>query len=43
MKDNTKHFYTYVKQKHNDKGKIGPFVDKKGDIINDSTANILQN
>ena len=33
MKDNSKYFFSYVKQKTNDKGKIGPFTDSKGNII----------
>ena len=43
MKENKKYFFTYVKKKQNDKGKIGPFIDKEGNTINDTAANILQN
>ena len=43
MKVNKKYFYTYVKNKQSKKGKIGPFVNKDGNIINDTAANILQN
>ena len=43
MKENKKYFFTYVKKKQNDKGKIGPFRDKEGNTINDTAANILQN
>ena len=42
MKVNKKYFYTYVKNKQSEKGKIGPFVNKDGNIINDTAANILQ-
>ena len=42
MKENKKYFFTYVKNKQNNKGKIGPFVNKEGKTIDDSAANILQ-
>ena len=42
MKENKKYFFTYVKHKQNNKGKIGPFVNKEGKTIDDSAANILQ-
>ena len=43
MKENKKYFFSYVKKKQNDKGMIGPFIDKEGNTINDTAANILQN
>ena len=33
IKSNSKHFYTFVRNKVNKKNSIGPFVDKKRNII----------
>ena len=41
-KMNSKYFYTFVRNKINKKNNVGPFVDKKGNIINDKPANTLQ-
>ena len=42
IKENTKIFFTYVKNKTKSKGKIGPFVKKNGTIINEVLAETLQ-
>ena len=39
---NPKSFYAHIKKLTNQKTKIGPFVDDKGDIINDTPSEILQ-
>ena len=41
MKKNPKYFYIYVKSQTNKKSKIGPFLDKKGKIINEHPAETL--
>ena len=43
MWTNPKYFYSYVKKMTKKKGKIGPFTDSKGKVINDEPAEILQN
>ena len=39
---NPKSFYSHIKKLTNKKTKIGPFVNKKGEIIDDIPAEILQ-
>ena len=42
MNYNPKHFFTFVKNKTRSKNKIGPFIDKKGLVINEEPAITLQ-
>ena len=42
MKVNSKYFYTFVRNRINKKNNVGPFVDKKGNMIKDKPADTLQ-
>ena len=42
MELNPKYFFTYVKKLNKSKGKVGPFVNEKGDIIDKEAAETLQ-
>ena len=42
MKTNSKYFYTFVKNKVNKKTNVGPFIDDKGNVINEKPADTLQ-
>merc|ERR1712240_614488 len=42
MNRNPKHFFKYVKILTKNKGKIGPFTDSKGKVIDKDPATILQ-
>ena len=42
MNRNPKHFFKYVKRLTKNKGKIGPFTDSKGKVIDKDPATILQ-
>ena len=42
MKENPKVFFSYMKSKSKDKGKINPFINKKGEIVKEKPAEILK-
>ena len=42
MNRNPKHFFKYVKKLTKNKGKIGPFTDSKGKVIDKDPSMILQ-
>ena len=42
MEKNPKFFYSYVKSMTKSRGKVGPFINEKGEVIKNEPAEILQ-